>query len=148
MGNKFIHIAKSLFRKREKKQISTYLTRFESIDKLLECELMAIDLHAKLVMLDASLHVMHMENDRQYAAFFDTLRAYMNYQLGLLQMKMIEYEDKINFIVIIKELIRYDETTGEVFNPAKENPIPLIVGFYQNGCIDYAVYEDPAKQYS
>ncbi len=145
MSIKLKHIFRRICSRKKVEPAATYLLRFECVDKLLDGGLMAIDLAQSFVMLDASIHIMYMNDDRSYAAFMDTIRAYINYHRGEIKLPMIAHEDRINFIVILKEVIRFDESTGEVFQTAKEIPHPLIVGFYQNGRIDYTAYKDSER---
>ena len=135
-----------LFKRRHKDYIPVYLSRFETIDKLIEGGLLAIDLESRYVCLDASLHIQNMNSDRKYTAFFDNIRAYMNFHLGLLRQPMIEPEDRLDFGVMLRQTIRYDAEAGEYFDPPRMKYHTLLVGANQNGRIAYEPYESKSPQ--
>lgn len=134
-------LAKRIFsRKREKDYIPVYLKRFASVDRLIETGMLAIDLDKKFVALDTSIHLLHMNDIRKYSAFFDTVRAYMNYRLGLLGMPGVKYSDRIDFTVMLKQTAYIDADTGELYDNPKETYHPLVIGYYTDGQTVYAPY--------
>lgn len=134
-----INLLKRLFRKRLKDAVPVYLKRFGTIDRMIDCGLIAIDLEKRLVMLDA---LIHLQYEASYPAFFDTLRAYMNYKGGLAGLDKIGYDDRIDFTVMIRHSVFADENTGEVFDSRKEEYVPLLIGYCRNGKVDYAAYKE------
>lgn len=141
MGN-FTHIINQLFSKRNKSCIPVYLKRFETIDTLIGDDRIGIDIVRNLVVLDTSIHLLYMDDDNKYNAFFDTLRAYINYHRGRLQIRrMVEPEDRIDFMVVQKLYMAFDLEKGEFYDKPQESAQTLIVGYYQNGKVDYVPYK-------
>lgn len=146
MTNDIKRVVKQLFRKRKRSAVPIYLKRFETIQKLIDQDLLGFDFKQKLVVLDSSIHALYLNDDRKYAAFFDTLQAYMNAFRGALGIEeFIDKDDRINFMVVLKQYIGFDLETGDFFSPAKETVSTLLVGYYQDGKVDYAVYEPPKE---
>ena len=137
-----IRIARRLLSGRKRNDyIPVYLKRFGTVEKLIDTELLAIDLEKRFVAVDTSLHLLYMNDIRKYSAFFDTVRAYMNYRLGLLGMSEVKYSDRIDFAVMLKQTSYIDADTGELYDTPKETYRPIIVGYYMNGKTDYDIYD-------
>lgn len=135
-------IIKQLFKRRSKSCIPVYLKRFETLDTLIGDDRIGIDIVRKIVVLDTSIHLLYMDDDEKYNAFFDTIRAYINYHRGRLQIKrMVEHEDRIDFMVVQKLYMAFDLDKGEFYDKPKEHAKTLIVGYYQNGKVEYAPYK-------
>lgn len=130
---------KGIFRRRQRKSyVQVYLKRFETIDTLIGDDRIGIDIVRSLVVLDVSVHLLYMEDDRKYNAFFDTLRAYINYHRGRLQIgKLLEPEDTISFYVVQKLYKVFDIDRGEFFDPPREEVEKLAVGIYRDGVVSY-----------
>lgn len=143
MGYRIIkELAGRMFGKKRKKDfIPVYLKRFAPVEKLIETGLLAIDLKKRFVAVDTSLHLLYMNDIRKYSAFFDTVRAFMNYRLGLLGMPGVEYSDRIDFTVMLKQTAYIDADTGELYDPPKETYHPLVVGYYADGRTEYAPFD-------
>lgn len=142
-----IYLAKQLFRKKERSAIPIYTKRFETLEKLIADDRIGIDFEQKLVVLDVSIHVLYIGKDREYAAFFDTVQAYMNMCRGALGIReLIESNDRINFMVVMKKYQSFNMETAEFFDPAKETTKTLLVGYYQNEKVEYCVYEEDKKE--
>lgn len=139
------HFCNAVFRKRKKDYIPVYLKRFEAVDKLLEEGLMAVNLEQNFVAVDASVHMMYMNSQSKYNAFFDTVRAFINFKRGCLGMEMVKYNDRIDFAVMIRHTSYIDENTGELYDVPKENIHPVAVGFYMAGDTVYAPYKQNAE---
>lgn len=141
-GVKVSRIIGRLFSRERGGCTQVYLKRFESIEKLVRNGLLAVDYGENLAVLDASVHLLYMNDDRGYAAFFDTLRAYINFRRGMAGIEeMTREEDRINFMVTIRRAQFVDDETGEYFSPPKESTEILLIGYFQNGKVDYAPYE-------
>lgn len=132
-------LCKGIFRRRKSKSyVQVYLKRFETIDTLIAEDRIGIDLIRALVVLDVSVHLLYMEDDRKYNAFFDTLRAYINYHRGRLQVnRLLEPEDPISFYVVQKLYKAFDLDRGEFFDPPRQEVEKLAVGVYRNGEVSY-----------
>ena len=142
MGKNIINtLMRRMIHSRKKDFVPVYLKRFETVDRMIASDLIAIDLEKRFVALDASVHLLYMNDLKRYAAFFDTLRAFINYRRGLLGMKEVAYEERIDFTVMIRHSVMSDAATGEVFDPPRDTVQPLIVGFYAQGIVKYAPYE-------
>lgn len=133
---------KALFSKRKKDYVSVYLTRFEAIDKLIRAKLIGIDIKECFVELDVQEHIRHMNNRLNYAAYFDTIRGFINYHRGLLGLPVIGYEDRINFTVTLKHEKFWDMETGNIYDPPQIEYIPMVIGFYQSGNLTYIPYKE------
>lgn len=132
---------RSLFKRKKKDYVPVYLSRFETIDKMIRCRLIGIDIKEAYAVIDVSVHLLYHDDDRKYAAFFETLRAFINYYRGNLDIPMLEYDERINFCVNFKHEIRFDLDREEFYEKPKEENIPWLVGFYQSGKVVYDVYE-------
>lgn len=143
MKNDISRIARQLFRKRKPSYVPVYLERFASLDKLIADDRIAIDFKQKLVVLDTSMHLLYMDDDRKYAAFFDTIRAYINFSRGRIGIEeVVKHTDRINFMVMLKQYKEFNEETGDFYDPPQETAKTILVGYYQHGKVDYAVYEE------
>lgn len=140
--HKILQYAKQLFRRRQRDYVPVYLSRFETIDKLIESGLLAIDLCRRYVCLDTSLHIQYMNSKEKYVRFFDNLRVYINYRLGMEGQSMLNPEDRLNFGVMLKQTILYNADTGEVYDIPKIEYHTLIVGINQNGMVEYDTYDE------
>ena len=117
--------------------------RFETLEKLISNDRIGIDFRQKLVVLDSSIHLLYLNDDQKYAAFFDTVQAYMNMCRGAIGIKeLITPEDKIDFSVVLKQYVVIDVKSGEFYDPPKESTKTLIVGYYQNKKVDYIQYQE------
>lgn len=134
-----------MVRKRLHDPIPVYLARFETVDKLVKAGSIAIDLENCYVALDVSVHICHMNSDARYAAFFDTLRAYINFHRGTLGLPMVEADERINFSVILRLEHRFDMETGEFFDTPRHTYQVWLVGYSQGRNVHYAAYE-PAEE--
>lgn len=137
-----------LFKRRHKDHIPVYLSRFETIDKLIAGGLLAIDLESRYVCIDASLHIQYMDSLKEYTAFFNNLRAYMNFHYGLKQKPMIEPEHRIDFGVMLRQTAMYDQDTGEFYDPPQTKYRTLIVGANQYGKVEYTTYTEPTSNHN
>lgn len=135
-------LIKALFRRRKKDYVSVYLTRFNAIDKLIQAKLVGIDIKDVFVELDVQEHIRHMYSPREYAAYFDTLRGFINYHRGLHGLSMISYQDRINFSVVLKREKYWDMETEQLYDPPVKEYIPMIVGYYQEGKLKYIPYKN------
>ena len=142
MKRELKRITRQIFCKKHRPYVQTYLNRFATLEKLIADGRIGIDVKQKLVVLDSSIHLLYMEDDQKYNAFFDTIRAYMNYRRGAIEIKeIIKPEDRINFTVVMKHYTAFDESIGEFFDPPKETADTILVGYYKNGRVEYATYE-------
>ena len=143
---KYTNIIKQLFAKRKRSCVSVYLKRFNTIDVLIGDDRIGIDIVRSFVMLDTSIHLLYMNDDNKYNTFFDTVRAYINYHRGLLQIpQIVNPEDRIDFMVAQKLYLAFDLDKGEFYDKLQERAHALIVGYYQNGKVDYVPYKEKEK---
>lgn len=135
MRKGIVGLMKQIFAPRHREIIPVYLSRFESVDKMITSGLVSMDFLNKYITLDAVVHINYMNKPKEYANFFDTLRSYMNFHLGLLQKPFLAPEYPIKFAVVMKEIIRIDCETGELYDPAKEKYHVLLLGTNASGCV-------------
>lgn len=142
-------------KRKEAVAMESYLDCIPIIQKLVDNHQIGINLKERLVLIDIHLHTLFLpkdfsyksiqQADKKYAAFFDKIVAYINYNLGLIGKKdfVDPKNDSIHFFVIQKEIQYMDE---------EGNPIPvhlqvkeqiLFAGLYKNGLIDYKEYDGP-----
>lgn len=139
-----IRTATRLFRGRRKDYVAQYLHYFESIEKMLDKKVIGIDLERCVVVLDVSVHVLLMEDDKAYNAFMEKIRLYMNYRLSAIKAHPCEYikvSDRINFYVVLKH-IRWIGDDGELLETQEEKTDTLLVGKYQDGKVNYVAYQE------
>ena len=132
---------------------SAYLRYIPTIEKLIEIGWLNVDLREIHVSVDYRLHMTFMDEDRKYLAFFDKIRAYMNYKRGFLQVKkLIEPEDRINFLVFRKSEIHTlngkEVPLPDLFDAEAEDEIgtkekieTLLVGFATATELEYVPFE-------
>lgn len=137
---KILHLLRSLFTRKKKDYVPVYLSRFETIEKYIKSRLIGIDVKECYVILDVSVHICYMNKDKEYSAFFDSIRAFINYYRGLFDIPMVEYNDRINFSVNFKREIRIDIEKEEFYDKPIEENIPWLIGYYQSGNIVYTTY--------
>lgn len=143
MGAKIKRIIGQLFRKKKHSYIPVYLKRFDTLERLISDDRLGIDHQKKLVVLDSSVHVLYMEDDQAYNAFFDTVRAYINFSRGKVGVEEgVEYSDRINFLVMMKHYTAFDPATEEFFSPPKVEAKTVLVGYYEHGKVEYETYTE------
>lgn len=124
-----------------------------TIQKLIDRHQLGINLKERFVVVDVSLHLAFLPTgtsasawktaDKRYAAFFDKVVAYMNFQLGHIGKKdfIDPQKETISFVVTRKETVMWEN--GE--------PVPahlqvrektILVGAYRDGVVDYKGVED------
>ena len=146
----FRSLVKGVFRgkRREAVAMETYLKCIPTIERLIERHQMGINLKERLVVLDIGVHLAFLpagtsvyayrQADKRYAAFFDKVVAYMNFQLGRLGKK--------DFIDPTKETVSFVVTRKETVMWENDEPVPahlqvrektILEGAYRNGGVDY-----------
>lgn len=151
----FTSFIKGIFRGRRKESaaMESYLKSIPTIQKLIDRHQIGINLKERLVVLDVHLHMAFLPTgtsasawkmaDKRYAAFFDKVVAYMNFQLGWLGKKdfIDPTKEPLSFVVTQKDTVMWEN--GE--------PVPahlqvrektLLVGVYRNGVVDYKTVKD------
>lgn len=146
----FTAFVKGAFRGRRKESVAmeTYLQCIPTIQKLIDRHQLGINLKERLVVLDVSVHLAFLptgtsayayrQADKRYAAFFDKVVAYMNFQLGRMGKKdfIDPTREPLSFVVTRKETVMWEN--GE--------PVPahlqvreetVLVGVYRDGVVDY-----------
>lgn len=146
----FTAFVKGAFRGRRKESVAmeTYLQCIPTIQKLIDRHQLGINLKERLVVLDVSVHLAFLptgtsayayrQADKRYAAFFDKVVAYMNFQLGRMGKKdfIDPAREPLSFVVTRKETVMWEN--GE--------PVPahlqvreetVLVGVYRDGVVDY-----------
>ena len=146
----FTSLVKGIFRGRRKEQLAmeTYLKCIPTIEKLIERHQMGINLKERFVVLDVGIHVAFLpvgtsayayrQADKQYAAFFDKVVAYMNFQLGRLGKKdfIDPTKETVSFVVTRKETVMWED--GEPVPPHLQvREKTVFVGAYRDGVVDY-----------
>ena len=146
----FTSFVKGVFRGRRKESVAmeSYLKCIPTIQKLIDRHQLGINLKERMVVLDVHLHMAFLPTgtsasawkvaDKRYAAFFDKVVAYMNFQLGRMGKKdfIDSTKEPVSFVVTRKETVMWED--GE--------PVPahlqvrektLLVGVYRDGVVDY-----------
>ena len=152
----FRSLVKGVFRGKRKEAVAmeTYLNCCGTIQKLIDTHKLGINLKERHVVLDIGLHMAFMpqgtsdadirQSDKRYAAFFDKIVAYMNFQLGRMgKQEFIDpVKDTVTFHVTI-ERHRYVDDEGNPL-PAHQQVVfdTVLVGIYRDGKIDYKAIED------
>lgn len=121
----------------KKSAVPVYLKRFRSIDALIEAGMLSIDLRELRVAIDVSVHMLYMDDDRKYAAFFENLRAYINFRRGFLSLEFVEADRPVCFAVTIREEIRYDLEKGEFHERPVQKYHVILNGVNVSGKVDY-----------
>lgn len=142
---KMRRLIKALFSRKKKNAAAIYLSRFDTIDKMIREKLIGIDVKECYVAIDLSVHLLYKDDDRKYAAFFDTLRAFINYHRGYMDLPVLQPEERINFCVNFRREIRFDLENEEFYDEPRVEYIPWLVGFCQSGTVVYDVFEQGKK---
>lgn len=152
----FYALTRGIFRgkRREAAAMETYQACIPSIQKLVDRHLLGINLKERFVLVDESIHraflPIHFTQagirraDKRYAAFFDKIIAYMNFQLGRMGLKdfVDPKKERINFHVTINETRFFDEDMNPVPAHLQVRTKTILVGWYENGDLDYKVLEE------
>ena len=152
----FTALMMGMLRGRNKQVSATeaYLSSVPVIQKLVDARKLGINLKERFVMIDESLHRSFMPKrfspgaiekwDRRYAAFFDKLVAYMNFQLG--HMGKPDFIDPateaVNFSVVMPVMRAFDEHMNPLPAHLQMEYKTILVGWYRNGEIDFKSVED------
>lgn len=126
---------------RRKLVMEQLLSNAESIQKLIDSDLIAIDAKHPYVAISEQIHCLYMNDDRRYANFLYNILSYINIQRGLMKIKTpILPEDRLNFAVV-QTVTRYVPQEGETWEEMPKASVEtLLVGAYQNGVVDYETY--------
>lgn len=145
---KINRLLKALFSRRSKNQLGNYIASIPIIEKLIESDFVYIDIEKPHIVMSLELHLAHIddelklsrfpyatlyymgliERDVRYRALMDHLFVYINYKRINEGLTRLEPSHRIDFIVM-----------------GLEKKKPLLVGYYQNGEVDYAKIADFAK---
>lgn len=137
-------LIKALFTRRKKDAVGRYITNIQTIYKLIDSDLLYIDIKKPYVALSLRLHMAFMddeyklntfkyrllakmglvERDARYKSLMQNILAYINYNRAKLGMLMHEPTKKVDFMVM-----------------NLENTKPLLVGVYNDGFLDYTSIE-------
>lgn len=126
---------------RRKPVMEQLLSNAESIKKLIDSDLLAIDAKHPYVAISEQIHRLYMSDDRRYANFLYNVLSYINIQRGLMKIETpVLPEDRLNFAVVqtVTRYVPQEEETWEEMPKASVEM--LLVGAYQNGVVDYETY--------
>lgn len=141
---KFKRYVKALFSPRKKDAVGRYIGNISTIEKLIEKDLLYIDVKKPYVALSLRLHLAYMDDeyklntiryrllrrmglvdrDARYRSLLGNILAYVNYRRGLLDLPVHAPDRRLDFLVM-----------------NMENSRPLLVGVYQAGEVDYRCVE-------
>lgn len=152
----FMSLVKGLFRGKRKESVAmeTYLNCIPSIQKLIDKRLLGINLKERFVLVDESIHRAFLPRyftpsdiskaDKRYAAFFDKIVAYMNFQLGRMGRKdtVNPTKERINFHVTVNETRFFDKDMNPIPAHLQVQSRTILIGWYENGEIDYKAVEN------
>ena len=151
----FTSFIKGVFRDQRKESVAmeSYLKCIPIIQKLIDRHQLGINLKERMVVLDVHLHLSFLpvgtsayayrQADKLYAAFFDKVVAYMNFQLGRLGKKgfIDPTKETVSFVVTRKETVMWEN--GEPVPPHLQvREKTVLVGAYRDGVVDYKEVED------
>ena len=86
---------------RRKPTMDRVLSNAESIKKLIDSDLLAIDAKHPYVAISERIHRLYMNDDRRYASFLYNVLSYINIQRGLMKIETpVIPEDRLNFAVV------------------------------------------------
>lgn len=128
---------------RRKPTMDRVLSNAESIKKLIDSDIIAIDAKHPYVAISERIHRLYMNDDRRYASFLYNVLSYINIQRGLMKIETpVIPEDRLNFAVV-QTVTRYVHQEGEAWEEMPKASVEtLLVGAYQNGVVDYETYRE------
>lgn len=128
---------------RRKPTMDRVLSNAESIKKLIDSDIIAIDAKHPYVAISERIHRLYMNDDRRYASFLYNVLSYINIQRGLMKIETpVIPEDRLNFAVV-QTVTRYVPQEGEAWEEMPKASVEtLLVGAYQNGVVDYETYRE------
>ena len=146
----FRSLVKGVFRGKRKEAVAmeTYLNCCGTIQKLIDTHKLGINLKERHVVLDIGLHMAFMpqgtsdadirRSDKRYAAFFDKVLAFMNFQLGHMGKPAIDPEkEPLNFSVVMPVMRYFDDDMNPLPAHLQVEYRTICVGRYFNGEVDF-----------
>ena len=132
---------KALVLNRKKDNTGKLISNMDTIRKLIEKDLLFVDCQKPYACLSLRLHMAFMDDeyklntwyfrlllklglvrrDARYVALMEKVLAYINIQRGILGLPVHNPNERLDFMVM-----------------NIENTRPLLVGFYQEGIVEYA----------
>ena len=150
-----LNIAKSFIKgifcgkKKESVAMETYISCIPIIRKLIDNHKLGINLKERLVIIDGSLfyafgpkngssHEIN-KSDKRLASFIDKIVAFMNFEIGRLNIKdfVDASKEPIHFHVTIEEKTIVDKEGFPVPENQQATIKTILIGRYINGNIDY-----------
>lgn len=139
---------KALVLNRRKDKVGKYIAGIGTIRTLIEKDLLFVDVKKPYVSLSLRLHLSYIDDeaklatwkyrllqkmglvkrDMRYVAFMESVLAFINYYRGLEGLPMHDVAKRLDFMVMNMESTK-----------------PLLVGYYQNGAVDYVSYSEVAE---
>lgn len=136
---------KALVLNRRKDKVGKYIAGIGTIRTLIEKDLLFVDVKKPYVSLSLRLHLAYIDDeaklatwkyrllqkmglvkrDMRYVAFMESVLAFINYYRGLEGLPMHDVAKRLDFMVM-----------------NMESTSPLLVGYYQNGAVDYVSYSE------
>lgn len=140
MKNPFRTI-KALILNRRKDKTGKFIANIDTIRKLIEKDLLFVDYKKPYVCLSLRMHMAFMDDefklnnwrfrllcklglvqrDIRYVALMESILAFINFYRGLNKLPVYKSNERLDFMVM-----------------NMENTCPLLVGFYQEGEVEYA----------
>ena len=142
---KATRLIKALFTRRKKDAVGSYINNIQIIYKLIDSDLLYIDIKKPYVALSLRLHMAFMddeyklntfkyrllakiglvERDARYKSLMQNILSYINYNRGRQGLSVYSPKNRLDFLVM-----------------NLENKKPLLVGVFQNGEVDYQPITD------
>lgn len=139
------HLLKQLFRRRQPSKVGGYIDGMSTIDKLVEEEMLYVDIARPYVVLSVRMHMAYMddeeklsrwpyrmflrwglvERDRRYRALMEHLLAYINFHRARFKQPIHHLDQPLRFHVMSLDLSK-----------------PLLLGVYQSGVVEFKLCED------
>lgn len=142
---KFPRLLRALFRRRQPSKVGSYIDGISTIDKLVEKEMLYVDIARPYVVLSVRMHMAYMddeeklsrwpyrmflrwgliERDRRYRALMEHLLAYINFHRARFNQPIHHIEQPLRFHVMSLDLAK-----------------PLLLGVYHHGLVNFKMCEE------
>ena len=134
---------------RRKDKVGKYISGISTIRTLIEKDLLFVEVKKPYVCVSLRLHLAYIddeaklstwkyrflrkvgmvERDVRYVAFMESILAFINYCRALEKLPVYSTTERIDFMVM-----------------NLENTKPLLVGYYQNGAVDYVSFNEVTEE--
>lgn len=141
---KLKRLFKALFQRRQQDALGHYIDNMQTIIKLVSNDMLYVDVTKPYVTMSLDLHLAYIDDevklatfpyslmlrmglvdrDRHYRALMKNIIAYINLNRARLGLALFPSTQRLDFLVMNMEKTK-----------------PLLVGYYQNGVLDYKLLD-------